>query len=267
MEVLSVRGLVVKEVLYGEADKILTLITAENGKMVVNSKGAASFRNKHTSSSMLFAYSNLEVKKTKKYFYISDSDLIESFYELWRDPTRFALGTYFCDIANVFSTEDVADEPLLRLTLNALYALATREELPVDAIKAAFEFRTMCEEGFLPMLGRCGMCDDIITSEPVFVDIMNGRILCGKCGRLFIQRDVTEDGTAVICPEITLPVLSALRYIIASPLKRLFSFRIAESDLKRLAMFTETYLESHLESSINSLSYYKSIREDMMGIM
>ncbi len=266
MELREVKAVVLKEIEYGESDKLLTLLTDEYGKMTVTAKGVSSFRNRHTNSAKVFAYSSLALKKTKKYFYISDSDLIEAFYEIRYDPVRFALASYLCDVADVLAAEESPDVQLLRLTLNSLYALSVKQKISVDTIKTAFEFRALCDGGYMPMLDRCAGCGEEAAGETVFIDVMNGALLCGKCGKALRQRDVAEDGTAVICPKITRSVLEALRYISLAPIERVFSFNLPEDDLELLNEFTETYLESHFERSLKSLDYYTNIKLDMAGI-
>ena len=68
MEELETKGLVISEVRTGEADKILTLLTAEHGKITVSGKGVASLKSRHMPATQLFSYSSFNLKKTKKYF-------------------------------------------------------------------------------------------------------------------------------------------------------------------------------------------------------
>ena len=68
MEELEVEGLVIRETQTGEADEILTILTADHGKITVSGKGVRSMRNKHAASVQLFSYSTLLLNKPKKYY-------------------------------------------------------------------------------------------------------------------------------------------------------------------------------------------------------
>ena len=49
-------ALVIREVPYGESDKLLTLLTAEYGRVNVMAKGAKSLRSKLMTASQLFTW-------------------------------------------------------------------------------------------------------------------------------------------------------------------------------------------------------------------
>ena len=81
MERLTVKGLVLRETPVGDNDKLLTLLTAERGKMTVSGRGVRSLRNLHRASTQQVCYASFPLVKSKsKYPYISDSELIESFW-------------------------------------------------------------------------------------------------------------------------------------------------------------------------------------------
>ena len=82
MEEIKTMGLVIREQTMGEADKLLTVLTPEHGKILVTGKGVQSLRSRHMTSAQLFSYSSFVFKKSKKYFYISDSDMEECFFNI-----------------------------------------------------------------------------------------------------------------------------------------------------------------------------------------
>ena len=56
MEELEIDGLVVRETPAGEADKLITLLTAERGRILVSGKGVSSLRSKYAASAQMFMY-------------------------------------------------------------------------------------------------------------------------------------------------------------------------------------------------------------------
>ena len=60
--------------------------------------------------------------------------------------------------------------------------------------------------------------------------------------------------------ELPPAVLAAMRHIVYSPLKRLFSFRLGEDTLKELSDASETYLLTQLERGFFTLDFYKSLQ-------
>jgi len=262
MEELEVDGLVIKEVKLGESDKILTLLTAEHGKVPVTAKGAGSIKNRHSASAQLFSYSTFLLRKSQKYYHIADSFYINSFESVRYDIERLALAAYLCDIANDLSLEDIPDGELMSLTLNALYALDKLKNIPIGQIKGAYELKAAVLGGFMPELDFCGVCGGDLKDES-FLDVMNGRIVCKSCRRE-LENDpdfITDDHTAKIFIRVTPDVLSALRFVVGASVKRFLSFSLDAVGQSLFAVICERYLLNHLEHGFTSLTYYKSITE------
>ncbi len=264
-EELEVEGLVIREAQLGEADEILTILTADHGKITISGKGVRSLRNKHAASVQLFSYSTLLLNKPKKYYYITDSFFIENFMGIRYDVEKLALATYLCDVASEFALEDIANPPLMQLTLNTLYAIAYRDDIPLSRIKAAFEFRVVCEEGFAPELFSCGICGCDMT-ETGYLDVMNGRVLCRNCQEQYVNSAAyaMDEATAKIHVRLTPAVLCAMRYIMSAPMKRVLSFQLEKSDSEILSVACERYLLNHLEHSFSSLEYYHALLENRL---
>ena len=260
MEQFETKGLVIREVATGEADKLLTILTPERGKVTVSGKGAASLKSRHMTACQLFSYSAFVLKKTRKYFYIAESDTIETFFGIRFDLERLALATYICDVVDYLALEEVGDEELLRLTLNTLYALSEKKELPYRQVKAAFELRAAAVSGFEPALSSCGLCGKEDLSRGAFLDVMNGRLLCADCAKNVMNeiRD-NEERTASIRIPLTPSSLEAVRFVVSAPVSRFLSFTIPDGEMIPFGAACEKYLLSHIEHGFRSLEYYNNL--------
>lgn len=256
---LKVRGLVLREVHIGEADKILTLICEGVGRIDVSAKGVRSLRSPHMAATQIFAYSSFVLRKGKKYYYISESEMLEPFYGLRSDIDRLSLATYLADITLDLIPEGTADDEMLRLTLNTFYAISAKKNIPLKQIKAAFEFKAADLAGFCPDLGSCLRCGTGNHKE-MYLDVMNGGIVCGECKTpVVLENARTDSGIAMIHLKISDTVLTALRFVVNSDEKRFLSFSIPDTELKRFADVCERYLLDHLEHGFHSLEFYKSM--------
>ncbi len=260
MEEIKTNGIVISETGFGEADKILTILSPEYGKLSVSAKGAKSLKSRHVASAQMFAYSSFVLRRSRQYFYISDSSLIECFYDLRYDVEKVALANYFCEILSEMSIPDVEDEGQVRLLLNMLYALNSGKYAN-RMIKAVFEFRTACDAGYLPVLDACSSCGETSPVHGILFDIMNGEFRCSKC-RNAVTREITDyddPRTASITAILSYDVLMALRYISGAPMGKILSFSLSDEALDELGDFTEKYLISHVEHDYKSLTYYKKL--------
>ena len=89
------RGLVLRETLTKESDKILTVLTADLGKIPVIAKGARSRRSKYAAAAELLAYSEMTLSQKGEWYYLTEGSTIELFEGLRTDFEKLALASYF----------------------------------------------------------------------------------------------------------------------------------------------------------------------------
>ncbi len=239
-------GLVLRETEYKDADKLLTVLTKDRGKLTLRARGVRSRSSRLKSGCQLLAYSEFTVFDNRNSQLIDEAVPIMLFLPLREDIEKLSLASYFAQVAEVLSQEDSPGPELLSLCLNALYALAELDR-PQKLIKAAFELRAASWAGYMPMLDGCAVCGN---PEPDRFHVMGGCLQCAGCL-------LSDD------PGVRLPIhggaLAAMRHIISCETKRLFSFQLGEQALKELADIAETYLLAQLERGFFTLDFYKSL--------
>ena len=244
----TTKALVLREVRYKEADRILTLFTASDGKVSAKARGALRKSSKTAAATQQLCYSEMTLFGNRGKWTVNEASVIEPFKGLSEDIAAFALGAYFAECIDAFSVEDQPDAALLQLVLNSLYALSRKMYDP-ELIKAAFELRLMCLAGYEPDLSACSGCGDAEPVEPM-LGIEGGRLCCRAC------RSSVSGDLAPLCPDS----LAAMRYIIKAPPKQLFSFKLEGESLKRLGFAAERYLLIQAERKFSTLDYYKKVR-------
>ena len=263
MDKHTVTGLVLREYAKGENDKLLTILTAERGKVTVLGKGVRSLRNRNMVTTQPFCYATYVLTKGKSgLYYISESDLHEAFFDLRGDLCSLALASYICEVADHVSVEDNADIPLLRLTLNTLYAAAQRKK-PEVQIKGAFEMRCAAVLGFAPELSGCAGCGSG-DAPAYYLDILGGELFCPDC----ISRRDSKDELIEYSGEWSRPLapvspelLAILRYVTGAELSRLLSFSLPEALTHDFSSVCERYLLHHLGRGFTTLDYYKQYQK------
>lgn len=255
-------GLVISERDFGENDKILTVLTERYGKVSVIAKGAKSMRNRHIPCTQLFAYGSFGLRKTGNFYYITDSDLIENYYDIRNDILKVALATYICDVVSDVTQEGNNDDEILRLTLNMLYAISKDLKQP-EVIRAVFQIRLASELGFAPDLDGCSLCNDN-TYDTYYFDILDGIITCQEC-RKKANFKVEEDSPYIIkginkpIVIVTKSIINAINYIVNARQERVLSFSLDDSQWTSLFDVSEKFLLNHLERGFFSLNFYKSM--------
>ena len=241
---LTTRGLVLRTTEHKETDRILTVLTAEDGLLTLKARGVRSNRSKLKGACQLLTYAEFTVNEARGFRFISEATAIEMFAGLRNDIVLLALSSYFAQLAEVLSQEDAASPALLSLILNALYALSKLQK-PPRLVKAATELRLAAIAGYQPELSGCCVCG---SPEPDRFCIAEGTLECAAC----------RSGDGVRMP-LSPASLAAMRYILSCPEKKLFSFSISGAAEKELCDAAESYLLTQLERSFYTLDFYKSL--------
>ena len=242
----TTKALVLREVKYKEADRILTLFTADNGKITAKARGALRKTSRTGAATQQLTWSDMTLFLNKGKWTVNEASVIEPFDGLKVNIAAFALGSYFAECVEALSVEDQKDAELLSLALNSLYALS-RELHDPRKIKAAFELRLMSLSGYHPAVERCAVCGAEEPEEPM-LDLIDGRLCCRKCCR---------SGSAVTLDKDS---LAAMRFVLSASSKQIFSFDLTGESLIDLAYAAENYLLTQTERSFGTLDYYKQFK-------
>lgn len=249
---ISTRGLVLREVSYRDADKILTVLTESEGRLTISARGAKRKNSKFTAASQLLSFSDMNLYQRQGKWYLREARTVELFQGLRNDIALLALGSYFAELMEAVSDEDSQNPQILELGLYALYILS-KNDRPLELIKAAFELRLMCLAGYEPLLAYCTVCMTPgsrlkAEAEGPHFDLAGGTLICGRC------RGAGE--YAALCEGS----YSAMKYIAGASPDRVFSFTLGERALRKLENACEKYLISKLERGFRTLDYWKGIR-------
>ncbi len=238
-------ALILREVRFRESDRMLTVLTAENGKLSVAAHGALSRKSRMAAATQQLTYAELTLFEKNGRLTVREAVTKEGFPGLRMEIERLALASYFAECLEQFAGEDQPEPELMQLGLNCLYALS--ENLADrDRIKAAFELRLTAIEGYAPVESQCAVCGREEIRDPVF-QAHAGGVVCRECRKAGEYLPLGE------------AALAAMRHILLAPPKRLLAFQMEETDRKRLSQIAEHWLLCCAERGFSTLEYYKKL--------
>lgn len=258
---IKVHGVVIRSQELVSDNRLIDIYTKEKGVLTATVMCHRSSRASHMAATQLFCYGEFLLYSKGDRYWVREVMLEDAFLALRKSYQKMALATYFCDVTHEVGTNE-PDINILRLLLNALYALATgnyHERL----IKATFEIRMATIIGFMPDMSGCADCGESL-GDTFYLDVMNGHFLCAKCRHLRTAlvapppSDADDPRVRTVLSLMSPKVLEAVRYAISCPLERILSFHLDEDESALFARVAETYLLNHLERSFPSLEIYKS---------
>lgn len=250
MGYIKTKGLVIKEVNIGEADKIITILSKEYGKMSAVAKGARRARSRLTVCTQFLCYSEFLLFKGREIHTINSCEVIESFSEVGLDLTRLTYAAHIADLIYDTIQENQPATRTLKLLLNTLYYLVKTKRDP-ELITKIFELRYLCILGYAPYVKGCMNCSNQ-KLEGLSFSFKKCGFICdnGSC--------YSEDPYAI---KVSSGTVRAMCHIVYSSADKLFAFELSPAVLKELGYIIDRYLKERLEKNYNKLKFLRNIKE------
>ena len=243
---LVTRGIVLRETVTNDTDKILTLLTEDRGKTAVIARGVQKKNCRFAASAQPLVYSEWTLYHRKNWYYANEGTTLELFRGLRDSLDAMALGAYFAELTEAAAVEELPAVPLLRHLLNGLYALSALRK-PPELVKPVFELKLLSLAGYEPLLDACAVCGNPSPADPV-LDAAQGVLLCRTCGG--------GNRGLPLCADS----LAAARRTIYGDERRLYSFRMGDEALRRLSAAAEKFLSVQFDRKFRTLDFYHSIQ-------
>ncbi len=247
MKDFTTDAIVLREVNYKEADKVLTLLTPDQGKLTVTARGCRRKNSKIAAATQLLVLSEMTLYQFQNRWAIREANTRQLFWTVRGDIVRLSLASYFAELTELVAQEELPSGELLQLLLNSLYALDQLDK-PLNQVKSAFEWKLMSLSGFAPLLEGCAVCG-AEPSEPMF-HLREGVLHCRAC------RSRMGEGAAL---PLTPSAVAALRHITQGNPKRLLSFRLEEESQRLLDRAGEAFVLAQLERGFHTLDFYRKL--------
>lgn len=199
MELQKVRGIVLRELPLGEADKLLIVFSDTNGRISVSAKGAKKPGSRFIAASQLFAYSEMELLKGKNMYILRNAEMLASFFNLRNDFDTLTAASNVARLASRVIQEELPDTDTLQLVLKTL-ALLDKGGRDPSLIASTFALRLIKVQGML--------------ASPADLDLANA--------------DTLQSGTR-----------AAIDYISAAPDEKLFAFSVSDAVKTQLTQIAE----------------------------
>lgn len=242
MNLIKVKGVVIKEITYKDNDKIITILTDSVGKISCMAKGSKKTNSPILASSQYLVYSEFVISKGTSYYYINSSDVINTFYNLRIDLDKLDIVFELTKLIQKTTDENQDTSSVLKLFLNTLYVI---DKFNKDSklVIAIFKLKLLSILGFSPRIEKCEICsnkfildnrEDNIKEQNIYYDYVSNIFLCQNC----IEKDKRR------YVELNLATVLAIKYVVYSDTKKVFSFDLRDKSLRQFITFSQVYVDS-----------------------
>lgn len=209
MAVYRSKGIVLRSIRYGEADRILDLYTQNAGTVSAIAKGIRRTKSRFGARLEPLSCVDFTAYHGRTLDTITQAETLRSFHRVREHLPRFEAAAGIVGFVRALSGGDEADRRVFNLLYHALDALEARDSgfVPVEA---AFGLKLSILAGYAPQLDACLSCGaepDSGDAPPYYAPDLGG-VLCAGC------RSTSRDAFPV--PPAT---LEDLRLLVERPIR------------------------------------------------
>ncbi|MGI6376233.1 MAG: DNA repair protein RecO [Anaerolineae bacterium] len=244
-----VEAIVLRQQDYGEADRILTLLTA-GGKVTALARGIRRTTSHKAGQLGLYARANLLLARGRNMETVTQAENLDQHEGLHGDLLRFTYASYLAELCDRFAQPEEESPPLYDLLAAGLRWMATRSHLWIWA--RYFELRLLAMSGYQPELFDCVRCGRKIEPVGNYFSAGEGGVVCARCGPGELP-----------APGISLAAQKVLRYLATHDEEAIARLRVRPATARELEGLLWRYLEYTLERELQTTAFLRRMRREL----
>jgi DNA repair protein RecO (recombination protein O) len=177
------KGIVLRSIRYGEADRILDLYTRDAGLVSAIAKGIRRTRSRFGARLEPLSCVDFVAYHGRTLDTVTQAEVLRSFRGVREDLARFEAAAGMVRSVRALSGGDEADRRVFNLLYNSLGALETRDS-GFEALEASFGLKLSILAGYAPQLDACLSCGadpNEATGPHLYFAPNHGGVLCLEC--------------------------------------------------------------------------------------
>lgn len=234
-KVVNTVGIVIKENVVSDNDKMLTILTADYGRISVRARGCRKASSSLLSSTQFLAFCNFTLYKTNTGYILNEAKSIELFYEIYIDYDKLILATELSKTIFTVSREEVQEKDLLELFLTTLSTIANVDK-SLLFIKIVFRIKLFHILGFYPEMPKMSEVQKLDNDIRIVFDINDDKILL-----------IDENIRMKNCIDISKETIYAIKYILESDIEKIFDFSISDKILVECSKLSNMLYTKYIE--------------------
>lgn len=241
MATYKVTGIIIKRMNLGEADRILTIVTKEKGKIKIVAKGVRRTLSKLAGNLELFCLSNLVIAEGRNLDIVTAAEIKKCFINLRGNLELTQAAFYFAEMIEQLSEENEPHEETFNLLDDVLENLNTIQS---EILIPYFEWNLLTELGYYPELSNCLECHQKVSEkEKIYFSVSRGGIVCLNC---------QKDDIIVSASTVKL-----LRLFLKHQILALTKIQLDQKVLREVKKITRLYLNQTSDKEFRSQRFLK----------
>src|SRR5512133_767864 len=245
-----VEAVVLRHANWGEADRIVTLYTREQGKLRAVAKGARKIRSRKAGHLEPFTHITLQLAKSRDIPIVTQVETIDPYLPLRETLVLTGYASYVRELLDRFTYEEEGGNlSLFRLLTETLARLCSTAE--TWTVVRYYEMRLLEFLGFRPQLFECANCRETIEAVDQYFSPSAGGIICPKCG----------NGLPGLW-KVSVEALKYMRHFQRSNYNEAARARVPLEVQREVETLMQAYFTYLLERALNTPGFIKKVKAE-----
>ncbi len=244
-------ALILKSRKHGEADLILTLFTADLGKLDALARGARKAKSRKAGHVEPFMLAGMSLRRTKWLPEVTEAQIRDAFPQCRNSLESVMQASYACELLDALTPpQDPGAQSrnlfdLLHFTLQTMNGLET----PPTRLLCWYALQVLTLTGFQVELQHCTACRREAPPEACYFDLQHGGILCARCGP-----------TVESAERLTWDKFRILRFLQRNAWASVKRFACADALLAECESLLHRFVSAILERQLRTERFSRQIR-------
>ena len=238
-------ALVLRRTDFLEADRRLTLLTPDRGRLNVVAKGVRRPASRMAGHLELFTLARVFVVRRRSLDLVVQAETVETFPHLRTDLNRLPYAYQAIETAHILVEEEVESHTEFILLLRALGALAATNALPL--VLVAYKLQLLASLGYQAQLQECARCGKPLSDDGNRVRPDTGGVVCAPCGGV--------SGLA-----IAVRTIKCLRWLAREPLQTVERLQVDPATTVQLEQTADAFVRYVAEQDLKTAPFMERMR-------
>jgi DNA repair protein RecO (recombination protein O) len=234
---------------YGEADRIITVLTPERGKLRVLARAVRRSTSRMSGHLELFAHAHLVLARGRDLDTVTQASTVKAYRSLREDMVALSYAYHLGELVDSLLQDHDPHVEVFGLLDEALAALDEGAAAP-DLVARHFELHLLDAVGFRPELGECLNCGAPIQPGSNGFSVLRGGVFCPVCS----QQEPSARPIAV-------DTLKLLRYLQRTRRAREVTVRAVGDAANDAERVLRRHIENVLERRLRAAEFVRIVAE------
>jgi DNA repair protein RecO (recombination protein O) len=241
------QAIVLRQRKLGEADKIVTLYCAHNGRVDAVAKGVRRTKSRLAGHIEPLTFGSYLLAEGRELDIVTQAETIDAFPSLRSDLERLSRGLYCAELVDRLTPERSEGFPIFRLLQETLGYLDHEDSL--DLAVRRFELRLLDDLGYAPALEACSQCHRRLEPVQNHWSSLAGGAVCPQCA----------DSALRLLP-LSVNALKVLRLLARAPFAEVARLRLSRDLGDEIEACLRDHVHLALERDVRSARFVEMLR-------